>query len=575
MGPRIEPVNVAPELPLSITQSPGRRSRLVLLVCVLASVPAVGARAQRVLSPFEDATVLRRGQVRVSVAPVWSRWHERFADGLGATPKGTAEPAGIDYDLASFGVAQLPSLAATETAVGAIVGAPSAAASLGRLQTRFEQSFTVTQLGLEFGATRRLTLGAMLPVVQSRTEVSLNPDGTTGNVGLNPGFDFPGARQANSQVVTQLTAATQALQALLTTCAGSTTAQCAAVNADRPRAEQLVATAGGVATGIEQLFGTSTARPGLPIVPIERGTLHAAVAARLAALATDFATFLGAPTGATTWVDGRPVGAPPLAFADFQQILTDTTFGIVADSLVHVDRSWIGDVEFGAKFLLFDTFGAAVPQQGALGGIRARLAIGALYRIGSAHWKLPTVFADPGSGDSQDDIEGRVAADVALGRRFWFSLIGRYTSQRPDAQILRIPRVAHDPFPPLANQVLLDRDLGDAIAAEFSPRLIVAPSAAVSASYAWYSKSEDLYAYRGSPPTGAPSDPSPLTAGTARSEQRISVAVTYSTMASYYAGRARLPLEVSYMMGRTIAGEGNSPKQNIVSFMLRVYNQLF
>jgi hypothetical protein len=46
-------------------------------------------------------------------------------------------------------------------------------------------------------------------------------------------------------------------------------------------------------------------------------------------------------------------------------------------------------------------------------------------------------------------------------------------------------------------------------------------------------------------------------------------------MAAYYARRVRLPMEVSLVIGQSISGDGNAPRQKFSSLVLRLYNQLF
>jgi hypothetical protein len=510
---------------------------------------------------------------RATVAPAFTRWHERFADGFGRRPKGELEPFAADYDLDSIGTVQLPLLAATEAAVLELLG--GGRVTLGRLQSRFDVSATVTRLGLEYGLTRRITLGGVLPMVRFRNEVSVNPNplGTEANVGLNPAVANATARTLNSQVVTQLTAAAQQLQARLASCMGSSDPTCTAINADRARAAQVVAAATSTAGGIENLYGVSAAKPGQRFAPVARGSLAKAVGAKLSSLSTDFATLLGAPTGTTAWIDARPADAPPIAFADLQTLVTDADFGIEADSLISVEFSHPGDAEFGAKVLLLDTFGGRAPQLAAGGGVKLRLAVAGAYRVATGIIRSPNSFADLGTGDGQDDIEARVFADLMFGRRFWVTAAGRYVYQRPDVQDLRVPTTAHQPFPAASRLVSVSRDLGDIMAVEFSPRLVISGAIGVSASYSYLKKASDaLLANEASFSSIAP-DMSLLESGTARTEQRAAFALTYSTMAAYYGGRARLPMEVSYTLGRTVAADGNAPRQFITALMLRLYKR--
>lgn len=552
------------------------RSRVSLgLAWVGLAAFATPAWGQRVLSPFDDASVLPRGMIRATVAPTFTRWHERFADGLARAAKGNREPFAADVDLDSLTVDRLPLLAATETAVTSLLGAGRV--SLGRLQSRYDVSATFTQLGLEYGLTRRITLGGMLPMVRFRNEVSVipNPGGTEANIGFNPAFANAAARTLNGQVVSQLTAAAQQLQSRLASCLGSSDPSCTTINADRARAQQLVTAAASAATGIENLYGVSTAKPGQRFAPVLRGTLQNAVGSRLETLATDFARFLGTPPAATgtTWVDARPAGAAPMTHGDLQTLLTDKTIGIGADSLVSVQRHLPGDLELGAKILLLDTFGGDAPQLSTRGGPKLRLSLAGAYRFGTGTVRLPTSFADLGTGDGQADLEGRAYADVMFGRRFWFTAAGRYVRQRPDVPTVRVPIAPHEPFPVAAREAAVDRDLGDIVAAELSPRLVVFNSIGLSASYSYLRKSSDRFSAGPTTPNASTLDLSTLEAGTARTEQRASIAVTYSTMTAYYARRAKLPVEVSYTLSGTVAGDGGAPRQSAMALTLRVHRR--
>lgn len=538
------------------------------------------ANAQRVTGSFDDATVLPRGMVRVTISPTWNRAHERFADGTGSRRKGEVEPLAADFDLDSLGVSVLPALAPVQAGLQAILGAGAMpAVSAGRLLTRFDASVAHTPLLAEYGVTSRLTLGVMVPLVRTRTEVSVNPNptGTEATVGLNPAWTNTQARAANAMVVSQLTAASQQLQQRLQDCAGSSDPSCSAINADRAAAQQLVTAAANAATGIENVYGVSAARPGTPFSPVHFSSLQQGVEARLAALSTGFSTFLGAPAG-EGWISAQPVGAPPLAYADLQQVIADSAFGILADTLQSVERRSIGDMEIGAKFLLFDSFGGEPPQR-AEPGAGFRVSAAALVRLGTGLRETPFNLVDIGTGDGQLDMEGRVFADVILGRRFWASVVARYGVQRPDVQSFRVPDAPHQPFPPASRLVALRRDLGDYLMAEVSPRLIVTENIGFAASYQYLSKGEDSYTLAPGavvdPDSVAAFDPAVLAVGTARHEQRALVAVTYSNLAAYYRGRARIPMEVSLTVGRTLSGDGNAPRASITGLSFRFYNRLF
>ncbi len=556
-----------------------RASAPAWFVAALALLPGV-AGAQRVLGPSDDATVLPRGVLRIGVQPTWGRANQRFGNGLNGTSEGTTERLGVDYDVDSLGPSRFEPLRPLSAALQTLTGKSAIGSSLGRLRVDFDASSVTPPISLEYGLTRRILLGVMVPYVKTRNEVSLipNPGRNEGTIGINPALTMAGARVQNLAVFTQLTEAVTRLQGQLASCTGSTTPECAAINADRARATQLATNGAAVAAAIGTVYGTR-AGEGARFAPVEGSTLQNDVLSRLTALATDFAGFLGAPSGRASWVDARPIGAPLMGLADLNTIVSDSAFGIGAVPLETVERSHIGDVEFGAKILLYDGLGGRPPQRVDYRGVKLRLAVGGVYRKGTGQVQSPDDFADIGTGDGQDDVEGRVFADVLVGRRFWASLVGRYGVQQADEQFLRITDSPNDPFAPLYRRQFVARDLGDYFVAEFSPRATITDALMVSATYSYYHKGEDSYS--GSFPAtnlegeAITLDASALNAGTARTEQRVVAGFTYSTMAAYYRGRSTLPLEVSFMVGQSMSGTGNVTKSFTQALGVRLYSRLF
>lgn len=549
------------------------------IVPALALLPGV-AGAQRALGPSDDATVLPRGVLRIGLQPTFGRANERFGNGGNGRSEGTVERLGVDYDLDSLGAARFEPLRPLTSALQALTGKTDVASSLGRLRVDFDASRVTTPISLEYGVTRRIMLGVMVPYVKTRNEVSLipNPGRNEGTMGVNPALAHEGARAQNLAVSTQLGEAVSRLQGLLASCTGSAAPECAAINADRARATQLAGSGAMVVSAIGRVYGTR-AGEGARFAPVEGSALQNDVFARLASLSTAFAGFLGAPSGRANWVDARPIGAPLMGLADLNAIVSDSAFGIGAVPLETVERSHIGDVEVGAKILLYDGLGARPPQRVDSRGFKFRLAVGGVYRRGTAQLDSPDDFADIGSGDGQDDIEGRVFADLLFGRRFWASIVARYGVQQADEQYLRITDTPNAPFAPLYRRQYVGRDLGDYFVGEFSPRIGITDALMASATYSYYRKGED--SYTGSFPVtnlageSVTLDASALDAGTARTEQRLVAGFTYSTMAAWYRGRSTLPLEVSYMVGQSMRGTGNAPKTFTQAIGLRVYARLF
>lgn len=546
------------------------RLTLLFLAASIALTAPLGA--QRVVGAGDDATVLPRGMLRVSITPTWNRYHERFADGRGVAARGTRESlaAGLAGD--SLGPARFPMLAPLEGSLRTLLGVTGGLpVSLGRFDARYDAAVTVTPIALEYGLTRRITLGAVFPNVTSRTEVSLvpNPGGTTGTVGLNPGYAIAGARTTNLAVLTQLTSATQQLQQALQSCAGSTDPGCTTINAQRQRAQSLVTQATAAAAGIVSVYGVASDRPGSRLAPVGGSALHSRVVSHLGSLASDFATFLGAPASGSSWIAARPVGAPPIGYRDFQLLLADPAYGIAGDSLRSVQARRPGDIEVGGKFLLYDAFGARAPQTVEPTGIKARVALGAVYRLATGTPDSVDHFADIGFGDGQADMEGRLFVDVLMGRRFWVSAVARYAVQQADELTLRVPTQPVEPFPPAASRTILRRDLGDALSLDLTPRWVVSDNIAFAGQWQYYRKGSDAFAA-----TTAGTDPAILSFGTEMSWQRAGVAVTYSTMTPYFRRKARTPLDITLGTARTLSGRDGAPAASVTTLALRVYNQI-
>ena len=546
-----------------------RRHPLWLLPTVLLGL-ASPARAQRVLGPWEDATIAPRGTLRAEIATEWSRANERFR----RTGSGV-EPLGADFTRDSLGVFEIEALRGLRPQLEALSGLGAVPVTLGGLQVRVERTAYTTPITLELGVTSRFAIRAVIPYVKNRVEAFSFPNaGRTGNVGVNPALEIEGARTQNTLVVTELQAAALTLQDELTRCLGSTDPTCDAVNADRTAAEALVQTTGAVAGSVAGVYGSDVV-PGSPFVPVAGTPVETAVNNRLTSLNDQFTTLLGsAPAG--QWIGARPVPAAPLALTDFQRALTDPAFGIAARPLADVEHSHLGDIEIGAKLVLVEPRrapGAPPPTAGL------RLAVAALYRLPTAQLDLPDDFADVGTGDGQPDLELRGFLDVLAGPRFWASAVVRFGTQMADEPTLRIIDAPAMPFPALFRTQTVERDLGDFVEVEVAPRWVPNETFSVSANYRYRSKAEDMYGgFRGSVtgPGGVdvPLDAATLGIGTAENEHRLGMGITFSTVRGYALRRSRWPMEVSLIHTQVMRGEA-VPKTFATAVSFRFYRRLF
>jgi hypothetical protein len=563
---------------LSIYNRRGRLPRALLISIALGIFGAAPLTAQRVLGPGEDASVVPRGALRLTGGSVWSRFNERFANGLGTVAEGELEPLGSELS-GELGVAAIEILRPLEGPLGSLAGLASTTLALGPVTVAMDAVRRTTPFTLEFGLTNRLTLSALVPYVTTRNEVVVNANGTreAGNMGINPALDLPGAVTINSSVVTQLQSAATTLQAALDGCVNVTTPECNTLNANRPSALQLITQSTGAAATIAAVYGTSTTAGAL-FAPRHGSALHTAISTRLGAFSTQYQALLGAPTSGTEWIGSRPVGAPPVGWTDFQRFLTDPAFGMEVANLELVERSHLGDVELGGKFLLFDNFGTRTAERLAARGLKTRVSLGAVYRLGSGQLDRSNELADIATGDGLAGIEGRVFLDVLAGRRFWTSVIARYGTSSEDEIERRVTETPNDPYPPQYRQQIVTRKSGNRLQLDVWPRLAFNDAFALGAYYGYRSKAEDEY--RGTftvqdlTGTEVTLDAAVLGLGTEQTESRIGGGATFSTVAAYDRRKARWPLELELTHFQTLSGTGRVPKQFITSITLRIYRPL-
>lgn len=537
-----------------------------LALALVAPMPAA-VHAQRVTGPWEDATIAPRGVLRVGISPRWEQWNERYSTG------GTREALGTGFTLDSLGPSFIPFLAGLTPSLSTLTGLAAPPLSLGSLSTRLDVTQVTTPITLDYGLTRRLGLQAVIPYVKNRVHVSAaaNQGGTGATLGFNPALSVAGAQQQNTLVITSLGTAATTLSAELARCAGLSDPSCTTINADRPGATALVQLAAQVSTAVTTVYGTQ-ASPGSLYAPVAGSSLHTAVDARLTSLNTQFRAFLGAPaTG--EWVTGRPVPAPPIAAADLATLLGDPAYGISARAFGDYEHSHVGDIEVGAKLLVLDTFGppatAALPKAGAL-----RVAVAGVVRLPTAQLDLPGDFTDVGTGDRQADLELRGFADLAIGPRFWTSAVVRFGLQRPDRLLRRITDLPGDPFPELAREQEVSRDLGDVTEVQLAPRYVPNDEFAFSAMYRLRSKGADSYrgtfTVTGADGTPLSLDASTLGTGTEQTEHLAGFAVTFSTVRGHARRTAKWPLEISFVHTQVLAGKG-VPRILANSVAFRIY----
>ncbi|MGQ0539255.1 MAG: hypothetical protein ACT4R6_09940 [Gemmatimonadaceae bacterium] len=548
-----------------------------LLALVLWALP-IPAGAQRVLGALEDATVAPRGTLRVSAGISFSRADERYASGrVGGLARGEIEPLG-GMAFAALGPSAIEALKPLVQPLRDLSGLGTLSPSLGGLSVAIDQDVRTVPFIVEGGLTSRLMVGAVIPYVFARNDVAVLP-GTGGNVGLNPALTIAAARIRNAAVLSEIAAAATRLRGRLATCqADPGAAGCSALNANRQAALNLVLQSEAAAVALSGVYGNGTAA-GSRFAPLSGSALEQAIFARLGGFSSQYRTFLGLPADSVP-IAARPTGAARLTTLDAAAIFADSAVGILGAPFESVEHGHLGDIELAGKLLLFDGFGGSTLRRLEPGaGLRARVAVGAAYRLANGLTVAPNAFTDIGTGDGVPDVELRGYVDIMVGDRFWQSAVVRYGMPRPDKPLVRIPDAdgTGAVFPGRFREQRVERRSGSYLDAEWSPRLVLNDFFAVAANYRFRRAADDEYrgVFSVTDPAGNTRtvDAATLGASSGIEEQRVAVALTYSTVSAYARRRSGAPLELTLAFAQALSGAGVARSER-VSLTARWYHKI-
>jgi hypothetical protein len=277
----------------------------------------------------------------------------------------------------------------------------------------------------------------------------------------------------------------------------------------------------------------------------------------------------GVPTISAAGVVAAPA---PLTTAQIQDVFTNPAFGVQVDPLQTIDRTHIGDVEFAAKLLLFDSFRLRGADRFTPHGLNARFAVGAGYRFPTGEAPSPDNLADIDLGTHQSALLLSGYTDLMLGSHFWTSLVAHYSRSTSRDVILRL---APDSvvFPSLSTRQTVQRQVGNLIEVAATPRWVFNDFVSIGGQYVYRHKPADSYALNGSFANGAPVLTGLLMtpAGMELTEQRVGGGVVFSNAHAVQLGRSSFPFDVSYMHSQTIQGRGLVPKVISDQVMVRLY----
>ena len=533
----------------------------MLLACILPHRSV----AQSTTTLLPDATTLPSRAIRFRGLIGWTRYDALLSSDT-APPRNLAARFATD----SLGPRQIPSLAATESAVRTLSGLSNFRLTAGQLVSAANSRVVTAPLIIEYGLMSKLSLGVVVPLVETRTTVyaQLNPNPGHANVGPNPALTNAAALAANAALVQSLTTAATTLQTRLTQCQASPTATgCATLLAQQSAATSLIQSSGAFAAAISQQYGTDAAsHPGRAFVPLATDPAQVAINAKIAAFKQQYQSFLNSDlvTGGVAAAGG------PAARAQMQALLA----GFGYDTLRSTDRASIGDISVGATLQLLNSFGDTTGS----GFLRYRLAVNGTYRIGTGQPGNRNRLFDVATGYGQPGVEGSVAADIQLSRRLMVSGVGSYIAQIGTLDVSRVANPGNAIFP-LSGPFTGTYSAGNVAMATIIPRWRLAGYFGVNGLYSIMRTEADRYTL-GVAPTGTtppaeaipdvpPVAPYGLGSGLA---QQIGVGFSYSTVVGPDRAPGRIPFEVSFSHVETWTGSGGPVAKTFRDQLeLRVY----
>lgn len=531
--------------------------------------PATGA-AQTGVSHVEDATPIPAGMLRLDVANVWSRYDSRFA------AAGASRPLGMELSTDSLGPRQLPNLAPAEQALRALSGNPALRLTLGRLDVRSDVRIVTTPIALEYGITRRLSVGVLVPVVQTRytPQARVNLDtslAVRSNIGVVPFGVRDDASSTNAGTVAALNAASSQITQLLTRCQQSPAAsECDAVRGREPDAAAAAQSAAAFAAAVTSAYGTTSETA--VIAPRAGSALAAQVDAQRAALLTRLRSYVPSTTIAPLFTAPTEFSYADLQGRNGVPGLLQSRLGGGLDSIRTSERIGLGDVELRARFLVVDRPRVdTLPRR----GVQTRLAVGASVRFATSRPDSAINLVDIGTGEGAG-VTVRSALDLAT-RRLGATVAARYErsfARSVDAPVLGF---ASDGFP-LPAFARVSRTAGDLVGLDVTPRVFLAEWLAFEGQYGLERRGAATLSgnvqVAADPLCLACAAAASAPAGTSATSQLIGVGIRYSTVDAYLARRARYPVEVNYRHLEAVTGDAGAPKLRRDQIQMRIFYRL-
>lgn len=523
-------------------------------------LPSILAAQQQSSTLGEDASILRAWSLRAGVNARWSYYDQLFSATGGTS---SLRPAGAMFSFSPIGSAQIGALAPYESSIRSLGNQSAFTLSLGSSTADITNRTGITALTFEAGLPGRFMFGVDVPLVRVERSIglSVNRGGTGGNVGVNPALTNTTALSTDNTLIAQMTSASTQLNALLTSCQGSTSSQCTQVNARRSEAQALVSASASFATALN-FFRTS------PLVPITGSSAQTAIAGRVTSFGNSFRDF-----GITSVTSAGPAPAEmAITTPQFREILGDTTFGIQSVVPDYRSLTKLGDIRLSGKFQLLNV--VAGQQRDSTGiltppsiGVRAAITGAVSLPTGGKQTATDLFVLNTGEGAVRTEIGA--TGDFFFGKRFWLSGDARLLARNSADMTARIDFPSAEsgtstvPVPSFSAVSTVRRDKSVSHAISVFPRYTLG-WLTIGAQYQALSSPAPKYV-----DVSSGTEVSIWNGGSATSEQRVGGGLEFSNLLS---GSGH-PIQVSFTHSQTLTGTGLAqPKYFLDQVRVRIYS---
>ena len=515
-----------------------------------ATLLALAFVAPPVAGQILDHTLVPQGRVRLQASPVYQSWDERFGRG----PDGSELVESLGSDLTDPTTLSLfPGIASLTGAVRDVTAAPFDPV-LGSTSARVRQEITRVDFGAHVGVFDWLTVGVVLPWMQTRSavEVAFQPDTVNANLGLNPTIGSPG-------LVDDFLASTATARGTAASWAASI---CDTGGGSCADAQALAARAASFDLALQRAYGAS------PFFPLSGSAVGDALAQSAAALSADLSA-VGLAGLAPLVLSGEILAEE----ADLAQVPTLRGSNVETSlPLTTLKSLWAaGDVEVSTRVRVVDNL-TPTGEGWTAPGFGYRVTGSLLVRLPTGKVPDPDIPFDLGTGDGQMDVQGGLTADLRLGSRLGLAAGGYYGIQGETTITDRVapPEIV---LAPLSSRAELTWRPGWYLGVGAAPSLRLAPSITLHGEYRYFHKTRDEFALVD---LAAPLNPDVLAIESGVKAHVVGGGLRYDTVDAWRRGDASLPVEIHLRLLSTVAGSGGQvPKATRVEAGLRLFRRLW